>query len=381
MAAVIVRGVQDVVHRLHHEVRWDFRPVICLSDEAPDSLTVADVFDAMRVSLRPDVSSFRALVNEMGNLWRDWAAGETNFVLVSSLSPGDQDGSFPPLELHRLHQTPRRWLWGMVNLSAALRRKVGDDRVADLMLSPPSGAAEYVNSVSALFGHPMLGAERSDLEKLAGTIRPDVFCTPSGARYVPCCDARIENWAAVDGWTSPSTESLAQVQGLIPRFVPSTLVHLTTDNMFNQRDLSENERAVLVTFRMQHSSGQDRFCHRPLWLRWMGFQGTPAQRILQRHLPCLGRIIPTTGTVADEGLPLTSTSACGQQRFCNHCEDILSILSCGYQTWFVTDVLVALLTKAVPTWTHASSAASETWGRHAAARDHICGDACPHVRQ
>ena len=84
----------QITHRRHRPVRVP-RPVICLSDEAPDSLTVADVFDAMRVSLRPDVSSFRALVNEMGNLWRDWAAGETNFVLVSSLSPGDQDGSFP----------------------------------------------------------------------------------------------------------------------------------------------------------------------------------------------------------------------------------------------------------------------------------------------
>ena len=111
---------------------------------------MAEVFDAMGVSLRLEVSSFRALLNEMGTLWREWAVGETNFVLVSCISPGTRDGSLPPLEPHRLYEKPRRWVWGMVNLSQALRRKVGDDRVADLMISPPTGAADYVNLATAL---------------------------------------------------------------------------------------------------------------------------------------------------------------------------------------------------------------------------------------
>ena len=381
MAAVTISAVQKVVDQLHREVRWDFCPVIYLSEEFPDKLSVVEVFEAMRVSVRAEVSSLSLLVNELRNLWTEWAVGETNFVLVSCLSPGDRDGSFPPLEPHLLHEKPRRWMWGMVNLAKALRGKVGDERVAELMISPPGGAADYVNQVSTLYGQAIMGTEQTDVEKFACTLRPDVFCTPSGVRYVPCCEYSIETSSPIDGWTSPPTQSLTQVQQLIPRFVPSTLIQLTTDEMFNQRVLSADEQTVLATLRMRHSSGEDRLCHRPLWLRWMGFHDTPAQRLLTNHLPCLGRIIPSTGTLADEGLPPTSTSSCGQKRFCNHCEEVLTILSCGYQTWFVADVLVALFTKALPTWTHQPGAAADMWGRYAVARDHVCGEGCPHIRQ
>ena len=64
------------------------------------------------------------------------------------------------------------------------------------------------------------------------------------------------------------------------------------------------------------------------------------------------------------------------------CEKHLAVLSKGFQTYTVTDLLLSLLTKASRTWTGQEAGNGEGWTRSSAcSREHMCGDDCPFLRQ
>lgn len=382
MCAVVVASVQLILPKLHPQVSWDFCPVVYLTDEAADSVPVKETFEQVGLPLRDDITSLQKLVGQMSSLLKDWSADRVKFVLVSCLTHDAGLSGSNTLEPHHLHNKANRWLWGMVSASEALRNQVGDSSVADVLISPQNSSADLVQEVTTLWGPAATGMERFDGERLAGSPQPAFFCSPTGLSIIPVCECESNTSQPIDDWTGPSMQNLSAVQKTCPGFVPSHLSKLATELLFRERDFKQEESAILKSMRMRHSSGEDRLCSRQFWCRWYGYNHTPVQKVLLDHDACAGVIIPTTGTVAPPGLPASSTSACGKDRYCLGCEKHLAILSRGFQTYVVTDLLLALLTKASQAWTGQDAGTMECWRRsHSVAREHVCGDDCPLFRR
>ena len=382
MCAVVVASVQLILPKLHPQVSWDFCPVLYLTDEAADSVPLKETFAQVGLPIRDDITSLQKLVGQMSSLLKDWSADKVKFVLVSCLTHDAGLCGSDTLKPHHLHNKANRWLWGMVSASEALRNQVGDSSVADVLISPKESSADFVQEVTTLWGPAATGMERFDDERLAGSPRPAFFCTPTGLSIIPVCECESNTSQPIDDWTGPSMQSLSAVQTTLPGFVPSHLSKLATELLFREREFKQEESAILKSMRMRHSSGDDRLCSRQFWCRWYGYNQTPVQKVLLDHDACAGIIIPTTGTVAPPGLPASSTSACGKDRYCLGCEKHLAILSRSFQTYVVTDLLLALLTKASQTWTGQDAATLECWGRsNSVSREHVCGNECPLLRR
>ena len=382
MCAVVVAGVQLILPKLHPQVSWEFCPVLYLAEEAPDGVPVKETFAKVGLPMREDITSLQNLVGQMSSLLQEWSADKVKFVLISCLSHDAGLGCSNTLQPHHLHDKANRWLWGMVSASEALRNQVGDSSVADVLITPHNSAGDLVQEVTTLWGPAATGMERFDDERLAGSPRPAFFCTPTGLSIVPVCECESNTSQPIDEWTGPSMQNLSAAQKTLPGFVPAHLSKLATELLFREREFKPEENVILKSMRMRHSSGEDRLCSRQFWCRWYGYNNTPVQKVLLDHDACAGMIIPTTGTVAPPGLPASSTSACGKDRYCLGCEKHLAILSRGFQTYAVTDLLLALLTKASQAWTGQDAAITECWTRaHSVAREHVCGDDCPLFRR
>ena len=382
MCAVVVASVQMILPKLHPQVAWDFCPVLYLSEEAADSLPVKETFAQVGLPMRDDITSLQKLVGQMSSLLKDWSADKVKFVLVSCLTHDAGLCGSNTLQPHHLHSKVNRWLWGMVSASEALRNQVGDSSVAEVLITSQNSSADIVQEVTTLWGPAATGMERFDDERLAGSPRPAFFCTPTGLSIIPLCECESNTSQPIDEWTGPSMQNLSAVQKTFPGFVPSHLSKLATEMLFRERELKQEESAILKSMRMQHSSGDDRLCSRQFWSRWYGYNHTPLQKVFLDHKACAGIIIPTTGTAAPSGLPASSTSACGKDRYCLGCEEHLAMLSNGFQTYVVTDLLLALLTKASQAWTGQDGGSTECWRRsHSVAREHVCGDDCPLLRR
>ena len=332
--------------------------------------------------MREDITSLQKLVGQMSTLMKGWSADNVKFVLVSCLAHDAGLFGSNTLQPHHLHNRANRWLWGMVSASKALRTQVGDSSVADVLICPQNSSADLVQEVTSLWGPPATGMERFDDERMAGSPRPAFFCTPTGLSIVPVCECESNTSQPIDDWTGPSMQNLSAVQKTFPGFVPSHISKLATELLFREREFKQEENAILKSMRMRHASGEDRLCSRQFWCRWYGYNHTPVQKVLLDHDACAGMIIPTTGTAAPPGLPPSSASACGKDRYCLGCETHLAILSRSFQTYVVTDLLLALLTKASQAWTRQDAAPTECWSRWpSVAREHECGDNCPLLRR
>ena len=382
MCAVVVASVQLILPKLHSQVRWDFCPVVHLNEEVVDGVPVGETFSQVGLSVREDISSLHKLVGQIGNLWEGWSSCNVKFVLVSCLSHDAGVCGSNHLQSHHLHTKANRWLWGMVSASAALRNRAGDINVADVLICPQTSSVEFAQEVTSLWGTPATGMERFGNDHLAGSPRPTFYCTPGGIGIVPVCEYESKSSQPIDNWTGPSLQVLTELHTNLPGFLPAHLSKLATEVLFSERELTQQETSVLKSMRVRHSSGGERLCSRPFWCRWYGYNQTPVQKVLLDHDACVGMVIPTTGTEAPPGLPSASTSPCGQDRYCLGCERHLAMLSKGFQTYVVTDLLLALLTKASRTWTGQDAGMRDSWSRSSAvSREHMCGDDCPLLRR
>ena len=382
MCAVVVASVQLILPKLHSQVSWDFCPVVYLTDEGADGVNVKEAFAQVKLPMCDDITSLEKFVGQMSTLLKDWSADKVKFVLVSCLTHDAGLDGAKTLQPHHLHNKANRWLWGMVSASEALRTQVGDSNVADVLICPQNSSADFVQEVTALWGPAATGMERVDDERLAGSPRPAFFCTPTGLSIMPVCECESSTTQPIDDWTGPSMQSVCAVRKTSPGFLPTHLSQLATEMLFREREFSQDENTILRALRMRHSSGEDRLCSRQFWCRWYGYHHTPGLKVLMDHEACAAMIIPTTGTAAPPGLPASSTSACGSERYCLGCERHLAILSRGFQTYVVTDLLLALLTTATQAWTGHDAGPTARWTRsHTVVREHICGDVCPLFRR
>ena len=157
------------------------------------------------------------------------------------------------------------------------------------------------------------------------------------------------------------------------RVSPSQISKLLVVRTFRERTLNKRESDMLESFLV--NTGSKRKCAgRAFFLRWFGLEDTPVGMILDEHMPCHGMIVRTTGARAPPASRYASE--CGAERYCKNCEKVLETLSQGYGLNTVADVLLALITKAVPTWSNGSSGGVDWARREGVDRVHRCDANC-----
>ena len=96
--------------------------------------------------------------------------------------------------------------------------------------------------------------------------------------------------------------------------------------------------------------------------------------VLDTALPCFVSVNCSTGQKVSPTCKFASP--CGQERYFKSCEKVFDMLDTGYGLETFGNVILALITKAMPTWTGACTAAAE-WKRTAVSRKpHDCGPDC-----
>ena len=157
------------------------------------------------------------------------------------------------------------------------------------------------------------------------------------------------------------------------RVSPSLISKLLVVRTFRERTLNKRESDMLESF-MVNQGSKRKSAGRAFYLRWFGLEDTPVGMILNEHMPCYGMIVRSTGARASPSSKCASE--CGAHRFCKNCEKVLEMLSQGYGLNTISDVLLALITKAVPTWSNGSSGGVEWARRDGVDRIHKCDVNC-----
>ena len=285
-----------------------------------------------------------------------------------------------PLASSHLHEAELRWVWGIVQLSEALRKRGRNENVADVIFAPDSTAADWASTLSCLWGQPC-ASNTSERSTRSVVPKPRAYATPCDFQIVSLCENQTSSETCIDGWTGPCPRVVATlVENGGP--LPESLARLAATNLFKERPLTAQEQHALVTYSMKHVSGERRLCSRPFWLRLYGLLNTPGETALMESTPCAGMIVNTTGLAAPTGLSSLMTAPCGRDRYCRACEKFLSMLSSCYGACDFTDTLTALITRCVNTWNGtAGDVDRPSWTRTGEMdRMHTCGDHCPHRR-
>ena len=145
--------------------------------------------------------------------------------------------------------------------------------------------------------------------------------------------------------------------------------------LFKERPLRRDEEDMLKAVSTNLESGTQISMPRSRFLTLYRYSDTPADTLLQSVFPCSEFVIPTTGDVASAKSRVKTP--CGQQRYCRQCEKVFKVLDQSYPTYVVCDVLLALLTKILPTWSGKAMVDSAMWARQEVpGRNHKCGAGC-----
>ena len=379
LAAVVLGTLQKILPKLHGNVSWSFPPAIIVNPDTMEEIGGHEVFKRAGVPLNTDVTTFNTFGQNIEAMWTEWQKVDTRFVLVTSLG---MDLQFKlgksSLAKSHLHESGLRWVWGMVQLSEALRKRGRDDMVAELVFAPESTMPDWSSTLSSLWGRPC-ASDKGEVSVQSLVPKPCVYATPSGFKIVPLCENQAHAESAIDGWTGPcprAVTSLVKSGGPLPRAIGE----LAVTNLFDERPLTAQEENAMSTYSMKHVSGERRLCSRPFWLRLYGLLNTPGEAALMEGCPCANMIVATTGMAVPASLPAAMAVPCGRDRYCLACERFLVTLSQCYGACDITDTLAAFLTRCVGAWTApASSEELATWGRSDHVdRMHSCGDHCPH---
>ena len=140
-----------------------------------------------------------------------------------------------------------------------------------------------------------------------------------------------------------------------------------------ERPLSRDEADLREKFKTS-SAGVMRYVSRKFFLQWFGLRDAVAEAILQAEYPCYVSVVRSTGTKASATSKFASP--CGQERYCKNCEKVFDMLDKGYGLQMFGDVILALITKALPTWTGTCSTTAEWERTEVACKPHECGPAC-----
>ena len=109
-----------------------------------------------------------------------------------------------------------------------------------------------------------------------------------------------------------------------------------------------------------------------------GLRGTVPETLLEKmEYPCFDSVVRSTGAKA--AATSRFASPCGQERYCKNCEKVFHMLDRGYGLQTFGDVVLAMITKALPTWTGTCAPGTEWQRTQVACKPHECRPDCTGV--
>lgn len=192
------------------------------------------------------------------------------------------------------------------------------------------------------------------------SFRPQVFSTPAGFTVLSVIENESLKADPIDTWGVPNFVAWTDKYpgGTI---APSMVAKLLVMKLFKERPLRKEEEDMLRAVSVNGAGGTTSSIGRSRFLSLYGYLGTPAEGLLDSMWPCAENVYPTTGAAATGKSKVTSP--CGQKRFCKPCEKLFAAIDQSYPTYVVSDVLLALFTKAAPTWKGQIPVEPAMWAR------------------
>ena len=371
MAVTLMTVLQIAIAQMHPRISWSFHPVLLMRDATTkkEDIIPTERLNEARLIIESGSSSFEDLANNFRTLSETWNASGTKFIFVANVAClPSADSTIEDIPKHYLHQAANKWTWMCLQASLTTRQHFRNDAVADVIFAPPTEVLR--DELNQMWGEETQLKE--PIPEVISPIIPRVHSTPAKFGVAACLQASGHFDSPIGKESPPDLKTLIRAQPTF-RVRPSLVAKLLVTRTFRERSLSREEVQLLDKCQTD-CAGVVRHASRAFFLQWFGLRDTIAESILDTKYPCFQFVNRSTGSA----LPQTSrfASPCGQERYCKHCEQVFRMLDTGYGLQTYGDVILALITKALPTWTGAFPSVSD-WERKAnACKPHECGADC-----
>ena len=239
--------------------------------------------------------------------------------------------------------------------------------MADVIFAPST--PELKDELNQMWGEetvlPAPGREQ------VSPVLPSVHSTPAKFGVTPVLESSGDYRTPIGNLQAPDLSALLKSR-VDFRVAPSLIAKLLVTRTFKERALTRSEAFLLEKFATTASS-QSTYTNRAFFMRWYGLANTQAEFIFDEEFPCFVTVMRSTGAKAT-GRQLGTP--CGQERYCRNCEKVFEMLNRTFGMQSMGNVILALITKVMPTWQGQAPVGSE-WERTVAGSTvHSCGPEC-----
>ena len=178
-------------------------------------------------------------------------------------------------------------------------------------------------------------------------------------------------------WSPDASEALHGSDGEpVMNSAPSgAVVQACGEAVFDVAVVDRKMKSAIQVQQMTHQATQEkRLMSVKLWMYILGLRQTCIFNIAREDFPCFELILQVTGQKAPNGL--STAVPCGQGRWCNNCEQFLTLLGKCVHVPLHTDTLVALLKSSFQAW---QAGNLDFWHECPEHEPHDCGPSCPHA--
>ena len=368
IAVCLMTVVQKTMQQIHGGIRWTFLPVIFLRDGTDDKIEMQQLNRFAEGVFVPDCNDLGAFERTFQGYTETWKRNYTKFIFLANVGFAERsDFAMSDISKDFLHQHVNKWLWKFLAASMSTRSVCGNTAVADVIFAP--NTLELKDELNQMWGEetvlPAPGSEQ------VSPVLPSVHSTPAKFGVTPVLESSGDYRTPIGSLQPPDLSPLLKSRGDF-RVAPSLLAKLLVTRTFKERALTKPESFLLEKFATTASS-QSTYTNRAFFMRWYGLANTLAEAIFDEEFPCFVTVMRSTGAKAT-GRHLGS--ACGQERYCRNCEKVFEMLNKGYAMQSMANVILALITKVMPTWQGQPPLGSDWERTTAGSTVHSCGPEC-----
>ena len=178
-------------------------------------------------------------------------------------------------------------------------------------------------------------------------------------------------------WTPEASEAVQGADGepAMNSSPSGAVVQACSEAVFEAAGVDSKMKSAIQVQQMTHQSTQEkRLMSVKLWMYILGLRQTCIFNIAREDFPCFDLILQVTGQQAPPGL--SSAVPCGEGRWCNNCEQFLTLLGKCVHVPLHTDTLVVLLKSSSQAW---QAGNLDFWHECPEHEPHDCGPSCPHA--